>query len=211
VPVLIRVARNLIQAGVDRLVINTHTFPEQVRAVAAASLPGTELRFSHEPEAPLETGGGLLAAAGHLRGDRPILMHNVDVLTDLPLRDMYQAHAASGALVTLAVQQRASARGLLFDELGLVGREDDAHGISMLARDPVGEVVRWAFCGVHIAAPELPARITPRPGAFSIVEPYLELAAAGARLLPYRADGRRWIDIGSPASLARAEREFGSA
>lgn len=208
VPVIERVARQLVDAGADRLVVNTHAFPEQVHA-ALAAMKGVEILFSHEADAPLETGGGLLHAAPLLHADAPIFLHNADVLTDLPLRELYDAHRRSGALATLAVQDRLTSRRLLFDDTGLCGREDADAGIHMLVREPTSEPRSLAFCGVHVIDGALPRRVPPRQGAFSIVELYLQLAADGEPLNPFGADGYRWIDIGSPARLAQAEALFG--
>lgn len=204
VPMLERVARRLIAAGADRLIINTHHFGELIeRFVAERDGFGVEVLFSREPDAPLETGGGLLNAASLLRGREPFFVHNADILTDFSLEEMYAAHRESGALATLAVMERQSARALLFDERGLCGRVDEGKGLELWARPAVGEVRRLAFGGVHVISPELPAAITER-GAFSILEPYLRLAGEGARILPFRIDGARWFDIGKPEQLERA-------
>src|SRR5690606_3788145 len=86
VPMLERVARGLVAAGADRLVINTHRFPEQIEAfVASRDGFGVEVVFSPEPEQPLETGGGLGKASSLFRRDAPAFLHNCDVLTALPL------------------------------------------------------------------------------------------------------------------------------
>lgn len=206
VPVLERVARRLIDAGADRLVINLHHLGEQIREyVRSRDAFGVEVLFSPEEERPLETGGGLLRAAPLLRGDAPFFLHNADILSDLPLRTMYAAHEASGALATLAVMERPSARQLLFDERGLVGRTDQRKDLRLEARSPVGEVRSLAFGGVHVISPRLLERIEER-GAFSILDPYLRLAGEGERILPFRIDGCRWTDIGKPEELERADR-----
>lgn len=205
VPMLEWVARRLIAAGAERLVVNTHHFGEQIeRFVAERDGFGVDVLFSREPDAPLETGGGLLKAAPLLRGGSPFFMHNADILTDLPLEAMHDAHLESGALATLAVMERPSTRALLFDELGLCGRVDEGKGLEIRARPAVGEVKKLAFAGVHVASPELPAAITER-GAFSILEPYLRLSGEGARILPFRVDDARWFDIGKPEQLAAAQ------
>lgn len=206
VPILERVARRAIAAGADRLVINTHHLGERIEAyVRARDGFGVPVAFSREAEAPLETGGGLLHAAPLLRRDGPILLHNADILTDLPLRALLDAHAASGALATLAVMDRPSARKLLFDGAGLLGRIDEGKGVDVRVRPAVGAVTALAFGGVHALDPALLDRITER-GAFSILDPYLRLAGEGARLLPFRVDGAVWLDIGRPAQLEEARR-----
>lgn len=205
-PILERVVRRLLAAGVDRVVINVHHFPEQIRAfVASRGDFGVEVLFSEEPDRPLETGGGLLHARELLRADAPFFLHNADILTDLPLREMYAAHEAAAPLATLAVMERPTSRRLLFDDRGLLGRVDEGKGVRIESRAPAGEVRELAFAGVHVISPALLPRIH-ETGQFSILEPYLRLAGEGERILPYRIDGWRWSDVGKPEQLAEAER-----
>lgn len=212
VPVLEHVARRLIDAGADRLVVNVHHLGEQVaRFLEERGGFGVEWAVSREPgEAPLETGGGLLHARRLLRGDAPLFLHNADILTDLPLGDLYRAHRlADDPLATLAVMERPSRRRLLFDDGGLLGRVDDGKDLRLEVREPVGPVRELAFCGVHVVSARFPGLIEER-GAFSILEPYLRLAAEGERILPFRVDGAEWIDIGRPEQLEEARRRFGA-
>jgi len=205
VPMLERTARRLVAAGADRLVVNVCPFADDIeRFVALRGGFGVGVRLSREEGEPLETGGGLLAARAHLRTDAPFFIHNADVYTDLDLRALYAAHQRHAPLVTLAVMERPSSRGLLFDERGLVGRaNDDADG-DALVRSPVGEVVRHAFACVHVASPALLDAITER-GRFGIFQAYLRLAAEGATIRPHRVDGCTWVDIGRPAQLQEAD------
>ena len=202
-----RVARRLIAAGADRLIVNTSHLAEQVEDFLRAKDGfGVEWRASREPEGPLETGGALLLAAPLFRRDAPFFLHNSDILSDLPLREMYVAHVASGALATLAVMERETNRHLLFDDAGLFGRSDAGKGIDLRVREPRGEVRKLAFGGVHVISPRILDLLTER-GAFSILDPYLRLATAGETILPFRVDGWRWIDIGRPEQLETARRE----
>ncbi|HET7274077.1 MAG TPA: nucleotidyltransferase family protein [Longimicrobiaceae bacterium] len=205
VPILEIVARRLIAAGADRLIINTHHLGEQIEQfVADRNSFGIEVAFSPEPDQPLETGGGLLAAAHLLRRSEPFFLHNTDILTDFPLNDMRHRHLAASPLATLAVMERVTSRYLLFDDEGLLGRTDERKGLDIRARDAIGEVRKLAFGGVHIISSEFLDAMTER-GAFSILDPYLRLAGEGARILPYRIDDYRWRDIGKPEQLEAAQ------
>ncbi len=200
-----RVARRLVAAGANRLIINLHPFPDLVRAyVRERNDFGVEVLFSEELEGPLETGGGLRRAAGLLRRDTSFFIHNVDVLSDLPLPALYAAQEGSESLATLAVMERPSTRGLLFDDRGLVGRVDSVRGIDLRVRPAEGRVRQLAFAGVHAASPRLPQSLT-EEGAFSILVPYLRLAAEGAVIRPFRVDGCRWHDVGKKETFAAAE------
>ncbi|NIP84009.1 MAG: nucleotidyltransferase family protein, partial [Gemmatimonadetes bacterium] len=61
-------------AGVDRLIVNVHHHADQiVDYIRARDGFGVEVRISRERDRPLETGGGLLHARDHFRGEGPIL------------------------------------------------------------------------------------------------------------------------------------------
>lgn len=206
VPMLERVARRLIEAGADRLVVNAHYLAEQVdEFLRAHDGFGVPFHVSHEPgDAPLDTGGGLLHAARFLRGDSPFFMHNCDVHSDIPLGDMYAAHLRDEPLATLAAAERESRSPLLFDDAGLTGIAYRG-GSRRLVREPEGRVRELGFCGIHVVSPALIERITER-GTFSIVDVYLRLARAGERIVPFRADAYHWIDIGTFEGLEEASR-----
>lgn len=205
IPMLDRIAHRLIEAGADRLVINLHHLGDRIREhVERRAGWGVDVVFSPEPDRPLETGGGLLNAAPLIRRDSPFFMHNTDILTDLPLEEMYEHHVSAGADATLAVMQRETSRRLLFDDRGLFGRMDAGRDLRIEARPPIGEVRDLAFAGVHVISPDLLDRLS-GDGPFSILDPYLESAGEGRIIMPYRVDAYSWTDIGKPEELASAD------
>ena len=107
--------------GVNEVIVNVHHFADMVvEFLRAHSNFGMRIEVSRE-DVLLDTGGGLKKAAWFFQGnsgdtDEPFLLHNVDVLSAIDLKQMIEAHTDGGALVTLAVQKRESSRQLLFDE-----------------------------------------------------------------------------------------------
>ena len=208
VPILERVARRLIDAGADRLIVNVHHHAELIAAfIAERSGFGVDVHIAREVDAPLETGGGLLNAAALFRGDEPFFLHNVDVLCDADLRALYAAHRASEAVATLAVSERDTARYLLFDDAGLCGRWDARTDTRTDLRPCQGEPRRRAFAGIHVLSPAIFELITER-GAFSIMAPYTRLAAAGHRIADFDIGAARWLEIGNPDRLEAARQPF---
>jgi MurNAc alpha-1-phosphate uridylyltransferase len=205
VPMLERVARRMVASGVDRLIINVHHHGRQiVEFVESRNGFGVEVRFSHETERPLETGGGLKHARHHFRaGD--FLVHNVDVISDVDLVGMVQAHERAGALATLAVQDRPSGRFLRFDGAGLQARVDIGAGVVQKARPARGRVQDRAFAGIHVIAPEIFDLIS-EDGVFSILVPYLRLSEEGYHILPHDVSDALWFDVGDPQRLETASR-----
>ncbi len=206
VPLLERVARRLVAAGADRLIINVHHHADQIAAyVHQHDDFGVDVRFSEEVSEPLDTGGGLWHARAHFRKDAPFLLHNGDILTDAPLKQIYASHCTSGALATLAVRPARESRYLLFDDRGLLGFSPRGGGADRTVRDPVGRVEQWDFAGIHVIDPRIFELVTER-GIFSVVDTYLRLSQAGERVVACPFDGV-WLDIGTPEGLAEADRQ----
>lgn len=205
IPLLGRIARSLVAAGADRLVINTHHHADQIEAyVHSCDGFGVEVRFSNEPDKPLDTGGGLWQAREHFRGEAPFCLHNGDILTDAPLDALYATHKDSDALATLAVRPPSEQRYLVFDDAGLIGFSPRGGGAERLVREPVGPLQRWDFAGIHVIHPRIFDLIEERD-AFSIIDVYLRLSKAGTAIRPFPFDGI-WLDIGTPERLGEADR-----
>jgi NDP-sugar pyrophosphorylase family protein len=199
--------------GIDEVIVNTHHYAEMIGDyVKANGNFGVRIEISHEEEL-LDTGGGLKKAAHFFMdssgvGQEPFILHNVDVISTIDLGRMAQFHTEHGALATLAVQDRATSRYLLFDEHGLLrGRQaasaakaEDAK--AELARPAVG-IQALAFSGIHVISPLLLTKME-EEGAFSIVATYLRLAAQGENIVAFRADDCYWRDLGRPESIVQA-------
>jgi NDP-sugar pyrophosphorylase family protein len=202
------VARRLVSAGADRLIVNVHGHADRIERHLAALDLGVELLLSREEQRPLETGGGVLHASSLFHGDEPFLLHNADVISEIDLGALLDAQQGSGALATLAVHERETSRFLLFDAEGLVGWENTSSGKRETAREIRGDVRRFAFAGIHAIEPRFLDLIEER-GVFSIVTPYLRLSAAGERILPHDVTGSSWFEIGTPQRLEAARRAIG--
>ena len=214
-PMLEWVIRRLAQCGFSDIIINAHHFAEQIEAfVAAYDGPGVSLTVSVEEEI-LDTGGGVRKAAWFFDREEPFLVHNVDVLTDLDLSGLMNAHrasdahSASDALATLAVKGRKSSRHLLFDETGrLGGWRSDITGETRLVQPMADPVIPLPFMGVYVMYPAALGKMTDT-GPFSIIDFFLDLARTGETVQAYRAEETRWADLGSVDRIAAAERLFG--
>lgn len=207
VPMLERAAVRLKAAGARSFVVNAHHHADRVAAFCAElsrrlSVP---VAVSREDDLLLDTGGAIKKAAALLRGREPFFVHNADVLTELDLRALYAAHAESGALATVSVRERDSARSYLFDARGrLVGHDDLKSGRTTWAKGAVTGAARLPFDGIHVISPALLDQMT-ESGVFSITKTYLRLAAGGADIRAFRGDRWAWHDVGTPEKLAAAE------
>lgn len=214
-PLIAHAIDRLVAAGATRLIVNTARFGDQIEAWLLANAPrGVQVALSPEPGGPYDTGGGLVAARQLFQGDGPILLHNVDVLSHIPLALLLEEHRTArrrvGAqlLATLAVQQRPTTRRLLFDDTGLLGwvrlGPNGAAAETRRVREAAGAERDLAFAGIHVIEPEL-LRLTERTGTFPIRDLYLDLAALGHVIQPFDVSRHEWFDVGTPQRLAEAE------
>jgi NDP-sugar pyrophosphorylase family protein len=214
-PLLAHVMGRLAAAGATRIIVNTCHHAEQIERYLETHAPtGVEVVLSPEPDGPYDTGGGLLAAAALFRREGTFLLHNVDVLSDIPLGMLLTAHraarerSAGRVVASVAVQARDTGRRLLFDADGLMGWENrEADGTVRAwqrVRDPAGALQRWSFTGIHALEPAL-LDLADRRGTFGMVTWYLDLARRGYVIHPVDVSGFRWIDVGTPERLAEAE------
>ena len=217
-PLLAWVAESLAEAGVTRIIVNTHHHEEQIRlSTKEEGIPGVTYVFSPEPGGPFETGGGLMQAAPLFQEKSPFLLHNADVLSTISLGGLVAQHQAMQENVgvrlvaSVAVQRRDSRRVLLFDDLGLFGWEnrgsDRAPDGRRQVRDPVGEARRFSFTGIHVVDPAI-FTLNDRAGSFSIITLYLDLAAVGWIINPIDVSDDEWFDVGTPERLEAARVRF---
>jgi mannose-1-phosphate guanylyltransferase len=201
----------LRDSGVREVIVNVHHFPDMILGFLEKNHNfGMQIEISRE-EVLLDTGGGLKKAAYFFLEDpgsleSPFILHNVDVLSTIDLRRVVQFHTENQALATLAVQDRKTSRYLLFDEKSrLCGRRSAPDQKDESVR-PSQQAQALAFSGIHVISHRLFGLMS-EEGNFSIITSYLRLAAAGEKILAFRADEYYWRDLGSPDNLIQAARD----
>lgn len=213
VAMLERVIRRLVEAGADKIVVNVHHFPDMVIDWLAARDFGVEIVVSDERECLLDTGGGILKARPLLDGDEPFIVHNADILTDLDLRAMVDAHHRADAVATLLVAPRQSSRYLLFDDaMTLSGWTNVKTGEVRPAGIVPDRLSPLAFGGVHVISPAifplLEEYARSEGDKFSITPFYVDICRRAVVKGYLPATPYRWYDIGSPAKLAACESDL---
>ena len=110
-PLIWHVIQKLKQAGYERIVVNVHHFASQIVTYLEDNHNfGLDIRISDETSALLETGGGIKKALPLFDANEPILIHNVDILSNLDL------NALPMDAPLLVVSQRQTKRYLMFDD-----------------------------------------------------------------------------------------------
>lgn len=202
-PLLEIAIRRLIHYGFDDIIINVHHFAEQIiRFLEQQGNFGINIAISDERDQILETGGGLKKASAFF-GDAPFLLCNTDIITNIDLKKMYDAHCQLKALASLATRHRSTSRYLIFDENRLLhGWQNIKTGEVKMCRAKQGKLQLRAFSGIHIISPQIFGMMT-EEGKFSIIDTYLRLAGEHA-IYSYPHDEDIWIDVGKPEELEMA-------
>ena len=173
-PLLRHITDKLISSGATRIVVNTHHFAEQIVSYVALQEDWDNVIISDESNALLDTGGGLKKAQSLFHTDYPILIHNVDILSNANLNQLIVAHKEHD--VTLLVSNRTTNRYLLFnEEMRLVGWTNTTTGE---VRSPypnldLTKCHKLAFSGIHVFSPQLFPMMEDYPEKFPIMDFYL--------------------------------------
>lgn len=96
-PMLEHVILKLKASGFTEIVINIHHFGEQIIDFLKANNDfGLTLHISDERDLLLDTGGGIRKARRFFENsDEPFLVHNVDILSDMNLKELYDFHCGT--------------------------------------------------------------------------------------------------------------------
>jgi mannose-1-phosphate guanylyltransferase len=179
----------LCEVDIENLVVNTHWAPEAyTRVFPEHSYGGASLAFRHEAPEILETAGGIKNVEDLLR-DGPFVVHNGDILTNLPLVRALAYHAATGNEVTLILRSKEGPLQVTFDERS--GRILDIGRRLLPDRTP-----SFLFTGIYVAEPEFLMRI-PAATRIGVVPIFCQMILDGAKLGGIVIDDGDWFDLGT--------------
>jgi NDP-sugar pyrophosphorylase family protein/aminoglycoside/choline kinase family phosphotransferase len=191
-PVIEKVLDNIRRLSPEGIGINAYYRWEMLRDWLKTCPNSGEVTFFREEEI-LGTGGAL-RNAGSFLNDSLFLVHNSDILSDLSIEDLFEAHLQSGNMVTLAVHDHQKFNNVWID------REGHLHAVSTHAQGAEKGLRSVAFTGIALYSPEfidfLPA------GRSSIVDAWLRAKSAGENVGTIDFTGCRWTDIGMPEAYA---------
>lgn len=207
-PLLQHAIEKLKNAEVSEIVVNVHHFSELVISFIKENDFGIPIHISDETEKLLDTGGGLKKAACYFDDNEPILIYNVDILSNLNLQLLLEEHLKSGALVTLAVRKRETQRYYKFDsEMNMVGWINKKTGDTKVSvPEKYEKATAMAYSGFHVIQPEI-FSLMPETDRFSVTDFYLELAKTHI-IKGFYDDSDLWMDVGKPEQLEEARRIY---
>lgn len=214
IPMLGRILEKLRDAGAGRCVVNACHLSSMIAAYLEDNDFGLPVEISLEDGGtPLETGGGIKHARPLLEGrcgaDGRFLVHNVDILSNLDL-SWFMGQDRKESLATLLLTQKDADRYLLFDDdMRLRGWMNEKTG-EVKSPDPCFDPSRFrkfSFCGVHMMSERVFPLMENWPDTFGIIDFYLSICE-DMPIMGVVADGLELIDIGSPDTLAAANKLF---
>ena len=208
-PLLKRVIFQLKDAGFTRIVVNVHHFSCQIIDYLRDNDNfGLDIRISDETEKLLETGGGIKKAYPLFDPSEPILIHNVDILSNVNLSKFYGLEAKSTIAARLLVSERKTNRYLLFDDtMRLVGWTNIETGEvkSPYPNLDPKKYKMYAFSGIHMVAPSLFPLMDDEPDRFPIMDFYLKHCDK-VRIEGYVKSDLMLMDVGKQETLKEAEK-----
>ncbi|MDR0865045.1 MAG: nucleotidyltransferase family protein [Candidatus Symbiothrix sp.] len=207
-PLLEHIVLKLKNSGFDEIIINVHHFAGQIIDFLKLNNHfGIRIEISDERDLLLDTGGGIKQAASFFDDGKPFLVHNVDILSNPDLADMYRSALENKAMATLLVSERPSSRHLLFDEQeNLCGWLNEQTGET---KSPYSDFHsenyrKLAFGGIHVISPAIFPLMDKWNGKFSIIDFYLSVCNTTA-IRAYTTENLQLIDVGKQDTLKKAE------
>ena len=207
-------------AGITDIVVNVHHFPDMIiNYLRENDNFGCRISVSDERDMLLETGGGLRKAKelltsspNSLIASSPILICNVDILSNIDLPTLLQAYNPE-EMGVVVVSPRDTQRYLLFDETNrLCGWTNIATGEvrpASLASSPNSLIAsRLAFSGMQVLNPRIfdvmDKVVAEKGDKFSLIDLYLSIAEKEI-LRAFIPENYRMMDVGKIAQLSEAE------
>ncbi|WP_294082261.1 nucleotidyltransferase family protein [Proteiniphilum sp. UBA5384] len=230
-PLLQHTIEKLKASGFDEIIINVHHFAGQIiDFVEANHCFGIHIEFSDEREKLLDTGGGIKKTAPFFNDNKPFLVHNVDILSNIDLRKLYDTCTQSNFLgpqlqsgqyrldetdihsiqnnpiAALVCSERKTSRYLLFDNdnrlKGWINEKTGEIKSPFPYFDP-RHYRKLAFAGIQILHPDIFQYMPNLPDRFSIIDFYLSIC--NKENIDYYIPGNlKIIDVGKIDSLQEA-------
>ena len=221
-PLLQHCIENLIANGFHHIVINVHHFGEQIIDFVESHPFDAEIEISDERDLLMDTGGGIVKATPLFKDSKAVLVHNVDIISDVNLGEMSRQFLESKDDAWLLTQDRDTNRKLLFDDdnqlVGWMNKaegqfkwvDEDAFAIQLLQQAykqkvqglPYFDFNEMAFSGLHFFRSDLFAEFEVKRS--SVIDLYLYLAKNN-RIISKPIHPEYWFDLGKPDQLEAAE------
>lgn len=202
------VISKLISYGVKDFLINIHHFSNDIeKFLERKNNFGVNITISDESKELLDTGGAILKAKEFIHGNEPILIHNVDIISDFDITNLLNTHIKDNSIATLCVRKRNSTRGLLFNEKSnLVGWTNISENKIRWVNKKFDDYNTLAYSGIYMINP-LFVDLISQTGKFSIINTWLDIAKSH-KIVGYIDESPTWHDLGTIEKINNAEKSI---
>ena len=226
-PLIEYVLKNLVAAGSKRIVVNVHHFANQIIEYLQQNDFGVDICVSDETEMLLDTGGGIKNAAPFFNISEPVLIHNVDILSNVDLRALYnyacEAEIEQKVDAVLLVSLRKTKRYLIFNkDMRLVGWTNVDTGEVKSPYETLHELTftqpydnnnvtneqygytLFAFSGIHVIGNKVFEAMDECSAKFPIMDFYLQYAK-DLHFVGKVKNNLKLMDVGKLDTLSEAD------
>lgn len=209
-PMLEHLILKLKEYQINDIIINIHHFGDQIiDFLKENSAFGCNIILSDERELLLNTGGGLKKALNYLDKDEDLLVHNVDILSDVNLNHLFQFHQNNKSIASLLVQNRITSRYLLFNqENDLCAWVNKKTGECIPSDIDISSFREFAFNGIHIVNQKA-LEFFPHEDSFPLIPVYLKMSQSN-KIKAFEMKDEFWLDLGKPECIEIAEKWLGN-
>ena len=210
VPLLEVLLEELIKQDFNHIVVNIHHFGEKIidylgdfSTSLRSGRNDVNIEISDERPLLMDTGGAILQALPYFAQSEAVLVHNVDVLTNVDLKGFYDDFRKSGDAAWLLTQERNSKRKLVFDDqdnfLGRFNNDtNDFDGDGALPNS----CKLLSFSGIHLFKPEYFKEFEVKP---CYIFGLYQKIAVNHKVTSKLIHPDYWFDLGTHEQLKNAE------
>ncbi len=214
-PLLKVTLESLISQGFNHFVVNIHHFGGQiVDFLNSENWGDVEVEISDERAGLMDTGGAVLQALPYFSDSEAVLVHNVDVLTDIDLKPYYDEFVKSEDSAWILTQERNNSRKLVFDKYdNFVGRYNTETQVFDGGDSLPEDSKLLSFSGIHIFKPKYFKTFKLKPRYIFELYQKLEKAAkftGYAHVKSKPTTSEYWFDLGTQEQLKNAEQWLSS-
>jgi len=196
---------HLKRKGYKEFLINVHHHSQMVLDYLTDNNNfDVQIHISDERDELLDTGGAVLKARDYFTGNIPVLIHNVDIISEVDYAELLNYHLKNQSLASLCVRKRNSDRALLFnDNMELKGWMNKKINKYKWVGSPLSNYSSFAFSGIYLVNPEFINKIK-LTGKFSIIDAWLSIAGS-IKIKAYLDNSENWFDLGTMEKIKLAE------
>lgn len=209
-PLLKVTIESLKKQGFNHFVVNVHHFADQIiDYLKNEDFGDVTIEISDERQQLMDTGGAVLQALPLFEKSEAVLVHNVDVLTDIELKPLYDAFCKSEDGAWILTQERDNKRRLVFDKYdffsGRYNMETKEYDGGTTLPD---ECKLLSFSGIHLFKPKYFKFFKVNPRYIFDLYQKVEKAAkftGYAHVKSVSTTYNYWFDLGTQEQLKNAE------